>query len=121
MIDATGRVIWHPQAAAFARTLTDDALLQRYLDDKRSPYEDLIDLLIGDGDGGIFVKGWVRDPHQLMDSVALTAAGMSPVRLDQSWLCFPRPDIDRHYDSYSRPITDTIYPTTSRRNQVNRI
>lgn len=88
-----------PSVAALLRELElFQPAARRNLTDKRAPVGAGIDLLIGDGKGGIFIKGWVRDPHQLMDSVALTASGVPPVRLDQSWLCFPRPDIDKHYD-----------------------
>jgi len=88
--------------AAAAALLRELELFQpaarRNLTDKRAPLGAGIDLLVSDGKGGIFVKGWVRDPHQLMQSASLTATGLAPVRLDESWLCFPRPDIDKHYD-----------------------
>lgn len=71
---------------------------RRNLTDKRAPVGAGIDMLVSDGKGGVFVKGWVRDPHQLMETASLMATGLSPVRLDESWLCFPRPDIDKHYD-----------------------
>ncbi|MDY0870923.1 glycosyltransferase family 2 protein [Dongia rigui] len=71
---------------------------RRNLTDRRAPLGAGIDLLVADGKGGIFVKGWVRDPHQLMQSATLRATGLPAVRLDETWLCFPRPDIDKHYD-----------------------
>lgn len=71
---------------------------RRNLTDKKMPVGAAVELLISDGKGGIFIKGWVRDPHQLTLEVHLVAAGIKPQRIDQSWLRFPRPDIDKHYD-----------------------
>jgi GT2 family glycosyltransferase len=76
---------------------------RRNLTDKRMPVGAGVDLLVSDGKGGVFIKGWVRDPHQLVASAQLTAVGMDPQRLDETWLRFPRPDIDKHYDG--RPLT----------------
>ena len=45
------------------------------------------------GKGGVFIKGWVRDPHQLVAAAQLTVVGMDPQNLDETWLRFPRPDI----------------------------
>lgn len=71
---------------------------RRNLTDKNMPVGAAVELLIGDGKGGIFVKGWVRDPHQLTVGAHLVAAGVKPRRLNDIWLRFPRPDIDKHYD-----------------------
>jgi GT2 family glycosyltransferase len=71
---------------------------RRNLTDKRAPLGAGIDLLVADGKGGIFVKGWMRDPHQLVESASLRATGLPAARLDETWLSFPRPDIDKHYD-----------------------
>jgi GT2 family glycosyltransferase len=88
-----------PSAAALLRELElFQPATQRNLTDKRAPVGAGIDLLISDGKGGVFVKGWVRDPHQLTETVSLTAPGLPSTRLDDAWLCFPRPDIDKHYD-----------------------
>ena len=74
---------------------------RRNLTDKRLPVGGAVELLVADGRGGIFIKGWVRDPHQLMSETYLVATGIEPQRLDDSWLRYPRPDIDRHYDGRS--------------------
>ena len=71
---------------------------RRNLTDKRMPVGGAVELLISDGKGGIFIKGWVRDPHQLMTATHLVAAGIEPQQLDEKWLRYPRPDIDKHYD-----------------------
>ena len=76
---------------------------RRNLTDKNMPIGAAVELLVMDGKGGVFIKGWVRDPNQLTATVQLTATGIKPQRLDICWLRFPRPDIDKHYDG--RPGT----------------
>lgn len=89
-------------AAALLRELElFQPAVRRNLTDKKMPVGAAIELLIGDGQGGIFVKGWVRDPHQLTREAHLVAVGIKSQRLDDIWLRFPRPDIDKHYDGHS--------------------
>lgn len=93
-----------PSAAALLRELElFQPAVRRNLTDKKMPVGAAVELLISDGKGGIFIKGWVRDPHQLTLEAHLVAAGIKSQRLDLTWLRFPRPDIDKHYDG--RPGT----------------
>lgn len=75
---------------------------RRNLTDKGAPLGAGIDLLISDGKGGVFIRGWVRDPHKLTQTVSLTASGLEAKRIDEIWSSFPRSDIDRRYDG--RPM-----------------
>ncbi|WP_374650947.1 glycosyltransferase family 2 protein [Dongia sp.] len=76
---------------------------QRNLTDKRMPVGAGVELLVGDGTGGIFIKGWLRDPHRLANAVRILGAGLTARRIDERWLRHARPDIDKHYDG--RPLT----------------
>lgn len=70
---------------------------QRNLLARKSPVTAAIDLLVADGDGGVFLKGWVRDPHQLVAGAHLRFGDNAPIALDPHWLRFPRPDVDKLY------------------------
>ncbi|MFN3462218.1 MAG: glycosyltransferase family 2 protein, partial [Oceanibaculum sp.] len=61
------------------------------------PVNAAVELLVADGAGGIFIRGWLRDPHQLVTGAELQIGGSEPQPLDATWLRFPRPDIDRLY------------------------
>ncbi len=76
---------------------------RRNLLDKSQPVSAALDLLVADGTGGVFVKGWVRDPHQLVIAAELSALGVDARRVDDIWLRHPRPDIDKRYGG--RPVT----------------
>lgn len=64
---------------------------------RNTPVNAAVELLVADGAGGIFIRGWLRDPHQLVAGAELQAGGSAPLPLDPVWLRFPRPDIDKLY------------------------
>jgi hypothetical protein len=51
--------------------------IRRNLTDKKMPVGAAVELLISDGNGGVFIKGWLRDPHHLIIGVHLTASALS--------------------------------------------
>lgn len=70
---------------------------ERNLLSRKSPVTAAIDLLVADGAGGVFIKGWVRDPHQLVAAAGLRFGDQAALPVDAVWLRFPRPDIDKLY------------------------
>lgn len=84
--------------AALLRELSFFAPAQeRNLLARKSPVTAAIDLLVADGEGGIFLRGWVRDPNQLVAAAQLRFGDHAPIAIDPIWLRFPRPDIDKAY------------------------
>jgi GT2 family glycosyltransferase len=72
---------------------------QRNLLARKSPINAAVDLLVADGAGGVFIKGWVRDPHRLVAKASLRFGQGEVCAVDPHWLRFPRPDIDKLYKS----------------------
>lgn len=72
---------------------------QRNLLARKSPINAVVDLLVADGAGGVFIKGWVRDPHQLVAKASLRFGHGDALPVEPHWLRFPRPDIDKLYKS----------------------
>jgi GT2 family glycosyltransferase len=70
---------------------------ERNLLSGKSPVTAAIELLVADGAGGVFIKGWVRDPHQLVGTANLRFGDQAALPVDPVWLRFPRPDIDKLY------------------------
>ncbi|WP_374367383.1 glycosyltransferase family 2 protein [Dongia sp.] len=82
---------------------------QRNLLARKSPVTAAIDLLVADGEGGVFLKGWVRDAHQLLAGAHLRFGDNAPIALDPHWLRFPRPDIDKLYKGRSAAFGFAAY------------
>lgn len=70
---------------------------RRNLTARKSPVTAAVELLVADGEGGVFVKGWVRDPHQLVVAASLRFGDDEALPLEVRWFRFPRPDIDKAY------------------------
>jgi GT2 family glycosyltransferase len=75
---------------------------KRDLTDRKLPVGGAVELCILEGIGGAFLKGWIRDPHRLIEEVRLVSAFGKPQPLDGIWHRFPRPDVDKHYDDQQR-------------------
>jgi hypothetical protein len=56
------------------------------------------DLALHAHGAGIFVSGWLLDPHRLVRDVVLrTAAGRTIGRIDADWVRLPRPDVTQGF------------------------
>jgi GT2 family glycosyltransferase len=75
---------------------------KRDLTDRKLPVGGAVELCILEGIGGAFLKGWIRDPHRLVEEVRLVSAFGKPQALDGIWHRFPRPDVDKHYNDQIR-------------------
>jgi GT2 family glycosyltransferase len=94
-----------PQSAALLRDmqLVSARPAVQLLDPER-PIGVSLELAIDDGEGGTFVKGWIRDPHGLLDALHLTSP-LHERRLELSQLHrVRRADIEQSYAQahYSR-------------------
>ncbi|WP_051340641.1 glycosyltransferase [Azospirillum halopraeferens] len=75
--------------------------------DLRNPADPVgvgIDLAVGDGAGGLFVKGWLRDPYGAVDRIVMVAPDGSRRALDGYRVTFPRPDVEPAYADSPHPV-----------------
>lgn len=61
---------------------------------KGSPVAAAIDVLVGDRVGGVFVAGWLKDPHRLVTDIEVVSSFGERTILDPAPLRFPRSDLD---------------------------
>lgn len=64
---------------------------------KAKPVGGEIDLAVSHGAGGLFVSGWLHDPHELIESITSISATGRRVALSAPMYRFPRPDVGQHY------------------------
>lgn len=86
------------QSAALVREMQlFNPLQRRQLLSPAKPVGARIDMAIAHGAGGLFVKGWVRDPHQMVDSIVALSPFGPGRKLDQTFFHHPRPDVAKQY------------------------
>jgi O-antigen biosynthesis protein len=64
---------------------------------KNKPLGGEVELALSHGVGGLYVAGWLHDPHELVEAVTAISATGRRTRLSANWHRFPRPDVGRHY------------------------
>jgi len=90
-----------PADAVAAAVLRETQVLApvrpRRLDDPASPINAMLEAVLPDGEGGLFLRGWLRDPMHLIAGLEVrTPFGVSsvdPARLHR----LRRPDLARHF------------------------
>jgi O-antigen biosynthesis protein len=83
-----------PAAAAALRELQLLVPMpRRHVADPARPIGAALDLAIPTGDGGLFLAGWVHDPHGLTDGLSISTAFGEERRLDRLPYRFPREDV----------------------------
>ncbi|HYD69472.1 glycosyltransferase [Azospirillum sp.] len=65
-----------------------------------------IDLALGHGAGGLFVKGWLRDPYGAVERIVAVAPDGARRTLDAPFARFPRPDVEQAYAGSPHPLSD---------------
>ena len=96
-----------PAGGAAAALLREAQMLApaaaRRHDDPARPLGAALELALPDGAGGLFLRGWLRDPMQLVSGVELrTPAGSAPVGMGLLHR-FRRPDVASHYAKSAFP------------------
>ncbi|HEY0835136.1 MAG TPA: glycosyltransferase, partial [Azospirillum sp.] len=72
----------------------------------RNPAEPVgagIDLALGHGTGGLFVKGWLRDPYGAVERVVAVAPDGARRALDAPMVRFARPDVEQAFAGGPHP------------------
>ncbi len=64
---------------------------------KAKPVGGEIDLAVSHGAGGLFVSGWLHDPHDLVESITAISATGRRTALTAPMHRFPRPDVGQYY------------------------
>jgi O-antigen biosynthesis protein len=80
----------------------------RRLTSSKEPVGGALELCINDGIGGVFLKGWMRDPKHLITDILLSSAEEPVQSIKSNWHSFPRPEIDRHYKEAAGTTTGFI-------------
>lgn len=65
-----------------------------------------VDLALGHGTGGLFVKGWLRDPYGAVERIVAVAPDGARRTLDAAFVRFPRPDVEQAYAGGPHPPSD---------------
>ena len=77
-------------------------------DDPARPLGAALELALPDGAGGLFLRGWLRDPMQLVSGAELrTPAGAAPVGMNLLHR-FRRPDVASHYAKAAFPVPEQL-------------
>ena len=92
-----GALAGHPEAPLLARGLALAAAEPaKPLTDKSRPIAAALELAIDCGDAGVFVRGWLRDPHGLVTNATLASPfGERP--LPPVWHRLDRPEVERKF------------------------
>jgi GT2 family glycosyltransferase len=89
----------NPAAAAAARALQILAPERpRELVNPKHAVGASLELSISCGAAGVFVRGWIRDPHCLVQDAELLSP-FGHARLSESWRRLPRPDLEKVWGS----------------------
>jgi len=99
-----------PAGGAAAALLREAQMLApaapRRHDDPARPLGAALELALPDGAGGLFLRGWLRDPMQLVSGAELrTPAGSAPVGMGLLHR-FRRPDVSNHYAKAAFPVPE---------------
>ena len=86
------------QAAAAARELQLCLpFARRRVAKAKAPVSGDVELAIGHGAGGLFLAGWLNDPHHLVEAIEAVAPDGRRRRLPRPDLFIPRPEIVRKF------------------------
>ena len=100
-------------AGGVAATLLREAQMlapaaPRRHDDPARPLGAALELALPDGAGGLFLRGWLRDPMQMVSGAELrTPAGTAPVGMNLLHR-FRRPDVASHYAKAAFPVPEQL-------------
>ena len=90
-----GELADKPDAASTARSIQIFAPEPaRELTDRKRPVGATLELALGCGAAGVFVRGWIRDPHKLVGEARLVSP-FGEHALAKCWWRLPRPDLDK--------------------------
>src|SRR5579863_7841211 len=88
-----GQLADDPEVAAMARALQILAPERiRELADVAKPVAAALEFTASCGQAGVFLRGWIRDPHRLVQDAELISP-FGEARLSPSWHRLPRPDL----------------------------
>lgn len=90
-----GQLADNRDAAAAARSIQIFAPERaRELSDRKRPVGAALELALSCGAAGVFVRGWIRDPHKLVGDAALVSP-FGEHALSKWWWRLARPDLDK--------------------------
>jgi O-antigen biosynthesis protein len=119
VLRSLGELADDPDSVALARALQIFAPERiRDLADTTRPVAAALEFAFSCGRAGVFVRGWVRDPHKLVGAVDLVSP-FGEARLSSCWQRVPRPDLNKAWkETASRdsnpgfvalaPVTDPL-------------
>jgi GT2 family glycosyltransferase len=98
-----GQLADDPEVAAMARALQIFAPERaRELADVAKPVAAALEFTASCGQAGVFLRGWIRDPHRLVQDAELISP-FGEARLSSCWQRLPRPDLAKTWkDSNAR-------------------
>ncbi|MDR3531676.1 MAG: glycosyltransferase [Rhodopila sp.] len=76
------------------------------IDDPAQPIGGEVELAIPDGDGGMFIAGWLRDPLRMIDTMDLATDAGHVALTSESIVRLPRPDIAKRFATAAHRGTD---------------
>jgi GT2 family glycosyltransferase len=90
-----GQLADNPDAVAAARSIQIFAPERaRELSDRKRPVGAALELALSCGAPGVFVRGWIRDPHKLVSDAALVSP-FGEHALAKCWWRLARPDLEK--------------------------
>src|SRR5215469_3571581 len=111
-----GQLADDPEVAAMARALQILAPERtRELADVAKPVAAALEFTASYGTSGVFLRGWIRDPHRLVQDAELISP-FGEARLSSCWQRLPRPDLAKSWKETSgkdnRPGFVALAPVT---------